>query len=144
MNEEGVQTFPELRLDKTTFSATATAIEITFFNMTLLELDGVSCSVTNLTVPLPISLCSVVLLTSREVDCFYASIPLFSSYRELLKTTRTINVQFNATELLLNDYLIEYVSNRGCESVQPTEVAPTAEPDRRRCVVSVEPQTRAL
>lgn len=68
----------------------------------------------------------------REVECFYASIPLFSSYKELLKFTQTIEIQYNATELLLNDDLIEYVSDRGCESLQPTEVAPTAEPDGRR------------
>lgn len=69
------------------------------------------------------------------MDCFYASIPLFSSYEELLKTSRSIEIQYNATELLLNDDVIEYVGSRGCEVLQPTEVAPTTEPDNRRYVV---------
>ena len=104
--------------------------------MTLLNQDGINCSGTNLTVmPIPISSFSILFLTHREVDCFYASIPLFSSYEELLKTSRSIEIQYNATELLLNDDVIEYVGNRGCEVLQPTEVAPTTEPDNRRCVV---------
>ena len=102
--------------------------------MTLLNQDGISCSGTNLTVmPIPISSCSIRFLTCREVDCFYASIPLFSSYEELLKTSRSIEIQYNATELLLNDDVIEYMGSRGCEVLQPTEVAPTTEPDNRRC-----------
>ena len=118
--------------EETTFSGTVSAIEVTLFNETLMELDGIQCDTTPDTIyPILFSSSRCVDLICREVKCYYSTIDLFAAYSSLIRSTKLMKIVYNVTSLLLNGELFLFENNQGCFSILPTDAIPTEEPDNR-------------
>ena len=66
----------------------------------------------------------------RDVQCYYTTLPIFSSYQSKIHTDVPFTIEFNDTGLIVDSAPFVFSSSEGCIPIIeiPTETIPTTTP----------------
>ena len=122
-------------IDSTSFSGRVLAIEITLYDEETMNLDGIHCSYrAGINFPAPIAYVTHVVelceLTDRDVQCYYTTLPIFSSYQSKIHTDVPFAIEFTDAGLIVNSAPFGFSSSEGCIPIIeiPTETVTTTAP----------------
>ena len=67
-------------------------------------------------------------MISREISCYYSTIPIFASYSSMLSQSKEYSLQFLPLSIDINGLSFQYLRNTGCSpsivTESPTELPP--------------------
>ena len=67
-------------------------------------------------------------LSTRDVDCYYSTVPVFDGYKHLIGSTMSVAVEYRDASIVINTVENDSQSANGCKVITPTE-PPTEAPE---------------